>query len=239
MEAYRNTIKDEVKIDIEYKLINKDYSHAIEEILIDNIAGFNLFILDIDLKDTHNSIQLAKRIRELDKVSNIIFISSHTELMSLIFVHNLKIVSFIDKMDPNFNQRLFSALDTVKEELYVTNTITNKSMNSDKILQYRYKSRLYRIAYKDIVVIETNAIKRGLVITTTGNTYMCNLSLKKISGILSDDFVQVHRSILVNANKIKELRNRDAQYSVFMETEEEYPVSYKNIRLILEKLNKK
>jgi DNA-binding LytR/AlgR family response regulator len=156
--------------------------------------------------------------------------------MSVIFVHNLKVVSFIDKMDPNFEKRLFSALDVVRDEMLLTKPLTNKRIEPEKILQYKYKTQLYRIPHADIVAVETNAIKRGLVITTTYNTYQCNMSLKVISDELSDSFVQSHRSILINTDRVSGVKNKNAQYYALMDTDQEYPVSQKYVKQVFSKL---
>jgi len=236
LEEYRDKVCKDVDVDIDIRVVEGNYLERINEILLDNIMGFNLFILDIDLQESHNGIQLAKKIREKDKLSNIIFISSHIELMSVIFVHNLKVMSFIDKMNPNFESRLYSALDIVKEEMFIMKPLSTKKVEADKVLQYKYKTQLYRVPHSDIIAVETNALKRGLVITTTYNTYYCNMSLKELSKELSDSFVQSHRSILINTDRVTGVKNRNAQYYALMDTNQEYPVSHKYVKQVFSKL---
>lgn len=218
-----------------FNYIKSDYWVKIEEVLKNDRSGANLFILDIDLHEEYNGIQIAKKIRERDMQSNIIFISSHIELISYIFIHNLKVITFIDKMDPYFDQRLFSALKVVLDEMKIMKK-KNKAI-AVEVLQYQYKGYYYRIPFNEIVGIETNTVKRGLVINTDQKRYLYRTSMKELLEILPKEFVQIHRSIVVNGGRVREVSNTDSTYSILMDDMTTYPASHRYVGNIIKYLN--
>lgn len=235
LQVYKEKFLDKIEISIES--IEEKFCTKIDEILLEDNCGHDLFIIDINLKEDYNGIQLAKRIRAKDKLSNIIFITVHIELMSSIFIHNLKVMTFIDKIDPSFQERLYSSFDAVVEEQLVLKMTPSKIAGNLEVLQYTYKGQLYRIPYNDIIGIETNTIKRGLIINTNNKSYDSRLSMKKILDNLPSQFIQSHRAIILNANHIREIRNKEAIYSVVMHNDVIYPASKKYIANIIECLN--
>ena len=59
----------------------------------------------------------------------------------------------------------------------------------------------------DDIRIETNALKRCLILHTATDTFTYHKSLKHILGILPDFFIQCHRCYIVNVNYIKKIES--------------------------------
>lgn len=234
LKEYISAKKRDSDWSIALNVIDEDYLNDVDDILQADHKGGNLFILSIDLHREYNGIQLAERIRKKDKQSNIIFVSSHIELEDKIFTHNLKVITFIGKEDPYFKQRLISAIDFALVERAEIEKESSVNELESNILKYHYKGHYYLIPYDEIISVETNAVKRGLVIHTDRREYPCRKSMKEIMALLPNEFIQVHRSIAVNAFRIQEVMKDESVYTVMMDDESLYPASHSGFELITE-----
>lgn len=248
----------EIKIHLEANICKKDVFDTVSvynsdflellEVIKQNGRTKNLYIIDIDLNDAISGLEFAVGIRRIDPDCYLLFLTSHIELMSQVFVHNLKAISFIYKGDPLKLERIDAALDQIHHELGLdaakvealnsaefTDEL-NKSVDPDKIymanrtdkvnaIQYQYKNSHYKIAIDKITFIETDTIKRRLDIYTDKEIYHCPWKLKELVDILPDEFIQIYRSIIVNSKAIKRISNSMGNYTVVLNNDMSLPVS--------------
>jgi DNA-binding LytR/AlgR family response regulator len=193
----------------------------------------NLYIVDVDLEDGINGFQVAKAIREKDVTGYIIFITMHVEMMSQVFVHNLKALDYINKNDPVLEQKLLQALKHIENEL---NTI-DRQQKEASLFKYKYKNTHLNIAMDDIVSIETNVIKRGLVLNTQNESLPCSMNLKEIEGKLPDYFVKSHRSCILNVKQIEKITYVSSNMVAKMKNGTLLPISRNNGPKVLEVFN--
>jgi len=242
-ERIRNIIKTDFEVRKEngqsvhfsgIDIISKDFKSWVGLYKKDKDVS-HLFLLDVSLDNSITGFQIAKQIRKNDPDSQIIFLTSHIELMGQVFVHNLKALSFVHKHDPLMEQRLTSAMDQMFHEwrLRQTELIDNRiqlNFGGEKHgdvshLKYQYKNVHYRIEHNDIYSIETDTFRRRLVIKTDNGVYPCQRKLGEIENRLPQTFMRIHRSIIVNLNKIERLHSIEEQYIVVLKNGSEFPVS--------------
>lgn len=76
----------------------------------------------------------------------------------------------------------------------------------------------HRINYNDILYIES--IKDYVNIRTTDQEYIVLDTLKSLENQLSEDFIRIHKSFIINLNKIKNIGLKKA----VLESEQEIPI---------------
>ncbi|MDR6921643.1 MULTISPECIES: LytTR family DNA-binding domain-containing protein [Chryseobacterium] len=88
----------------------------------------------------------------------------------------------------------------------------------------------HRINYNDILYIES--IKDYVNIRTTDQEYIVLDTLKSLENQLSDDFIRIHKSFIINLDKIKNIGLK----KVILESEQEVPIGESYRANLLNKL---
>ena len=97
----RSTIEKFIKNSI----AKNDFSFRIKlstndpEVVLKNIGNGDIYFLDVDLKNKINGFKLAERIRNIDSLGYIIFITTHSELTYLTFKYRVEAMDFIFKQN--------------------------------------------------------------------------------------------------------------------------------------------
>lgn len=186
-------------VEIYIHQLQSNFSKAVN--LAKNTDGVrNIYLLDIDLKDTVNGLNLAQKIREYDYLGYIIFITSHTELSMTALSYKLKILDFIDKANDNYKSRLHECFETIIKE-------STLIKNEDKHIMIKSGSDYFPVILNDIIYIETDSIGRKIIIHTYKRTIESYIPLKEIENMLDERFFRCHRAVIVNTDKIKKICN--------------------------------
>lgn len=180
-EMMKNNIRYE-------KYLFLDYDFNFMKLTKDEI-GSKIYILDIETKNM-SGIDVARKIREYDMESVIIFLTSHMEAGFTVLKNEFMFLSFINKYD-NYKNKLKISIKKAFEIL-----------GQQKMLQIVDSGILYNIPIKDIIYIERDNLERKSILHTEYSKYKLNKSLTVLLEILGSDFKQSHRSCLVNINKI-------------------------------------
>ncbi len=161
--------------------------------LFDMVSDLSFFmdvlITDIDMGNL-NGIQLAAKINQIAPNCIIIFVSNYIKFATE--VYDVNHVYFVLKSEAD--KRLPKAL----EKAYNVYLKANSGF-----LCFNYQNTKYRIAFSDILCIESTG--RYLCVTTAIATYKYIDSLKNVKNTSPDFHVQCHKSFLVNLNHIKEV----------------------------------
>lgn len=177
----------------------KNYEQTINYVKSLNSYEDCLYILDIDLKQDKNGLSLGREIRNIDEYKGeMIYVTSYIHQMQSVFKYKLKILDFIDKgydMENSIREALNAYLKIYKDK------IENES------LVFKVGTNVFIIKPSDIICIETDKSKKKIIIYTINNQISINLTLKEIQEDLSNQFVQIHRSIIVNKEHIKMVEN--------------------------------
>ncbi len=193
-KRYLKLVKDIVdkymmKNQLDYKThMFSDYDNEFMKI-VDSKLSFKIYILDIETK-TRSGIDVARIIRHKDIDSIIIFLTGHEELGNVIIKDDFMFLSFINKFD-NCEQRLVKSL--------------HKALKVLKIRpQIRFKDNgvSYTLALDDILYITRDSVDRKCIIKTDDLEFKIGKSLSSMLELLDANFVQTHRSCIVNTTRI-------------------------------------
>lgn len=175
-----------------------------------------VYILDIDLGQSISGLDIAKEIRKNDWDSEIIFITSHDKMFETVYRNIFKVFDFIEK---------FISLESrLEKDLSI---IVAKKGDYGKFCYINNKIDV-QIYYKDINYIYRDTSERKLVIKTTNNKFLLNMSILDILNELDDRFKQIHRACIVNKERVN-LFNWSKGYFV-LDTGEQVDLCSKNFK---------
>ena len=177
-----------IKNKIEYKThVYDDYNKRFDEI-IERKIPFKIYLLDIETP-SGSGIDVARKIRQKDVDSIIIFLTVHEELGNIILKNDLMFLSFINKFD-NLKYRLNKSLKKALELLKHKN-----------IIKFIDRNVVYTINVDDILYLTKESFERKTIIKTDYTEFKVNKTLAELVEMLDDRFVQTHRSCFINNDR--------------------------------------
>ncbi|CDZ74976.1 Response regulator of the LytR/AlgR family [Peptoniphilus sp. ING2-D1G] len=165
----------------------------------ENLEKFDLYILDIEIKDK-SGIELGKKIREKNSTSDIIYASNYPEYSREL--HEIRIANFLIKGEENNYRKLH------EEILYLDEKLKNTH------IELKFKTQTLNLKIENIAYIESQGHKQTLCYYDsyfkTFKKYEVNSTLKEIEDKLTkSDFIKIRRSTIINNKFVKE---RNAQF---------------------------
>jgi two-component system response regulator AgrA len=166
-----------------------DYDNSFIKI-IDNPLPSKIYVLDIETP-SGSGIDMARKIRDKDMNSIIIFMTVHEELAYTILRNEFMFLSFINKYD-DFDSKILSVLKKAIEA-------------SGKKLALRIEDCgiLYKIPLKDILYITRDSVERKAIIKTEYSEFKINRTIVELLALLDDRFKLSHRACIVNLERIR------------------------------------
>lgn len=155
-----------------------------------------IYILDIELP-SRSGINIGRIIRKTDLESQIIFLTGHEELGSLLLRKDVNFFAFINKFE-EFEIRLKKNIE-----------LSLATLNKRQFLEIYDKKAYYRFSLENILYITRDSVERKTIIYTENNKHKINKPLKEIIKELDDRFIQVHRSCYINKNRLSELNYKE------------------------------
>ena len=179
-------------IDTKYYMF-VDYGNSFYK-TINNLEGFNVYILDIETKNG-SGLDATRYIREEldDWNSVIILVTAHNELKYEALGNRLFLLDFINKFD-NYENKL-------KEDL--KRTIKNYD-NRKKCLTFECNRIIKIIDFRHIVIISKEKDSNMCEIITTYGNYEMHNTINNIIKQLDERFIKINRSMIVNTDQIIE-----------------------------------
>lgn len=166
-----------------------DYDHKFYKFINDK-KSCRIYILDIETK-TSSGIDAARKIREKDINSIIIFLTSHDELGYTILKNEFLFLSFICKFD-NYKNKL---RDSIKKALTI--------LGQKNIIRFDSHGILYTIPADDILFITRDSVERKCVIETDYAKFKINTTLSGFLKLLDGRFKQSHRACIINIDRVR------------------------------------
>lgn len=161
--------------------------------LMEHGCCYSLIITDIDLGDhSVNGISVAKRINEMDRTVQIIFVSQYLDFAS--DVYETSHLYFVNKQ--RIREYLPKALKTAHETFV---------FRAEQYLYFQSSYKEYQILQKDILYLEH--ISRQTCIHTVSQVYSTNEKLPDITDRLGSYFCSCHKSFAVNMYQIRTLHH--------------------------------
>jgi len=170
---------------------------------------YDIYILDINMHDI-NGIEVAKRIRDIDKNAIIVFLTSYQEWMPEAF-------------DVQAFNYILKPIERKKIEVIFKKCFDY--LDDRKILYYfKQGNKLFSIPYKDIYYFESEK-RRIKIVTATSNYYYYDTisNVQKSTG--EELFTRTHTSYLINMDYIRKFDGKCVQ----LENALEVPVSKKYV----------
>lgn len=166
-----------------------------KEFLMDNMKmmGYQIVFLDINMEEI-DGLETARELRKLCKETFVIFVTAFINYT--LEGYKVDAIRYLLKTDVNFKQSVFESLDAVFEKMAYTPSI--------KKISFREGNK--NIALEKIIYIESNLHKLTFHIYEKDIIqYTMYETLNKISEMLSEDFVRIHQSYLVNLRFVKNI----------------------------------
>lgn len=187
----RQVINDVLlKTDLSYEI--REFSSLTKELKdVINSNSPKVYILDIDLNSKVNGLDIGKYIRNYDWDSELLYITSHDRMFEKVFRNIYKVFDFIEKFD-SMEERLANDLKQ----------IILKKWDKKKFI-YSNSRVTFEIFLDDILYLYRDTVERKIAIkTVNGNVFLVNKNINQIIEELDDRFIQVHRSCIVNKNRV-------------------------------------
>ena len=183
-------------------MISISYYETGKELLSGTFRKYQLIFLDIDMPEI-SGMETARELRQNDYNSYIIFVTAHNEYVYE--GYHVRALDYIIK--PITPKALETCLNPVLHELessaYILRTATS----------------IEKIPYSSIIAFATQG--HYIEIITKQNTYRQKISLKILKQLLPEDFVQCHRTVIVNINHVVKLSGKN----LYLTNQTVYPIS--------------
>lgn len=165
-----------------------------EALLSHPCQDYTLIFLDIDLPDI-SGMETARTLRQNGYTGYIIFVTAHNEYVYEGY-HVRALDYLLKPITADILERcLAPVLHDLKSSSYVLRTATS----------------IEKISYSSILAFATQG--HYVEIITTQGTYRQKISLKVLKQVLPEDFVQCHRTLLVNINHVVKLDGNNLHLS--------------------------
>lgn len=158
---------------------------------LDN-KSYKVYILDIEAP-SKSGIDIARKIRKKDKESAIIFLTGHEECGYSVLKSCTNFLTFISKFD-EYEENLIKAIKEALELLHIKKTLSFIEHNVT-----------YNITINNILYITKDTVNRKSVIVTDNNVHKTYTTINELLKKLSPNFVQSHRSCIVNTERIEKV----------------------------------
>ena len=197
IELYESLIHKFMAVNNDLYKIYK-YSKYSDKIIsdIEKLAGYNIYILDIEVHGK-SGLDLAKKIRKITDFSSnqIIMVTEHTDLLINAYHRKLLMIDFLSKYD-DLENNLISCF----REIFIL-------FNTNKSLSIKTDGEVIRIPHNDILFIEKYKNDNYICIHTDNCEYKYKSNIGDIESHLQKDvrFLRSHRSAIVNVDKIKKV----------------------------------
>lgn len=169
--------------------IFKNYDNNFFDIVRQELDN-KVYILDIETP-SGNGIDVAKKIRNKDLNSFLIFISSYTaKYINQVVSSDTMFIGYISKRK-NYHEELLKKLKKIFKLGFQKN-----------IIRFKDQGIIYTFDMRNIIYIEADSKKRRSIIHTQSGKTEVRLTLKKLMQVLGYRFEYSHRSCIINHEQV-------------------------------------
>jgi DNA-binding LytR/AlgR family response regulator len=183
IEEYIEIIHDK---SLEYEVFFS--AEELQKYMTEGNTDFDAFILDIEMKKM-SGIDFAKKLRQKNVNSLIIYITSHSQYVFDVF--ETITFDFVEK--PLTLEKLKRILEKIKKYFEAT----------EKKFVFSYRKNNYSVAFSNISYLEKEG-RKVWIYTIDDKKYQCNMTLEEIwSQLDAEIFGMLNKSLIVNISKIE------------------------------------
>lgn len=157
-----------------------------------------VIFLDLEIGNVvHAGLEIAKIIRQTDKISAIIILSTHTELVERSFKCHIYALDFIDKLQSEqlFRKQLVSVMDSA-----IANS--EKSQKPAELVAIPNGRKHELVDINQIYAIYTDLSRSHSIVVLCQNKQLVLRSSLTLIEKLHADFLRVHSGYIINRHKI-------------------------------------
>ena len=144
-------------------------------------------------------MELAKRIRELDPPASLIMVTTHEELAMETFHLKLEVLDYIIKDKGNLRSQVHKCLEHIELRL---KSPENKKRSA---ITFRENGSYIVLSPDEIYFVETIKNSHKICIHHKSSIHLVASSLSAVGSQLGPDFIQCHKTCLVNILHIQKL----------------------------------
>lgn len=189
-EVARQLVKTYIE-KVDFLECTATFENALEALSLLKSEKIDLLFLDIQMPDIQGT-DFAELIKKLD--TRVIFTTAYSEYALKGF--ELNALDYLVK--PIDFKRFLSAIEKLPKQ----NNIEENSI----VIKSGYD--LHKVLHQDIIYIESDSEYVNYHLEN-GKKIMSNQSLGKLDSMLPNSFLRVHRSYIVNKEKVTGLKNRE------------------------------
>lgn len=192
----------QIKSNFEIKTVYKTGSPAmLLRHLAERPSINGIYFLDIDLKASINGLDLAAQIRKLDPSAWLIIVTTHDEMARETFRLKLEVLDYIEKDKGDITAQLHQCMEHIERSL-------SQQQKEQKTILI-HEGGTYKLLNQDeICFLETIKNAHKVCIHLCSSMYMVSASLSSLQEQLVPDFVQCHKTCVVNTRHIRELQEK-------------------------------
>lgn len=209
-------------------VLSTDNPLTILDFLNTSLNAPGIYILDVDLHHELNGISLASKIRQMDPMGKIIFVTTHGELSYLTFMYKVEALDYILKDQPEHLQNRVQECIQIAHQRYLEEDTPKKSF---KITTGDW---VRMIPFDDIMFFESAATPHKLTLHMLHGQLEFYDSIKQVAE-LGFPFIRCHKSFVVNILNITEVDK--GTKTISMVNGESCPMSVRAMKGVLEKLH--
>lgn len=151
----------------------------------------DILLLDVEMGGM-NGVELAKKLREKDKLIQIVFITGYSEYIS----EGYEVAALHYLLKPVREEKLFSTLDRAAEKLS-----TDARVVTLETMQGTVRVPIYEIRFAEVL--------KNYVTVHAAADYTARMTLSELETMLDDRFLRVGRSYIVNLGCIHKVTKRE------------------------------
>lgn len=169
----------------------KSFTRSTEAISYLESNKTDLLLLDIHMP-LINGIELIKKLKNPPQT---IFTTAYRE--HAVEGFELNAMDYLVK--PIRYERFTASIERIKARIQASET--NIPNSAEDVLNIKMNRKNYRIPLDDILYLESN--RNNVLIFTTQKEFKCVDTLKHMAKKLPNNFVQIHRSFIINNNFVE------------------------------------
>lgn len=188
----------------------------------------DVLLVDINLNGNVDGVDLVHKLNSMYQLP-IIFLTSNSEKATIDRVKLTKPAGFILK--PYTEKDLDTQIQLSMHKYFEEESVSNEQPTQNDSFFIKDKLYLVKVSYADILYIE--ALDNYCAIHTKEKRYILSQTLKSVEEkLVKFGFMRIHRSYLVNINKIDKIQHRNLWVN-----DKELPLSEANKKELMKKLN--
>ena len=175
---------------------------------------YDILFIDIVLDDTENGIEVAKNLRSSCPCGDLVFLTNFQDYVFEGYpVHALDYL-----LKPATYEKICHCMNQVLDKL------------TGSCFFYRIRNSILQVPYQDILYF--SSYNHSTEIITTKKTYTVPQMLKKLLKILPEQFVQCHRTLIINLNHIEFMDNNE----IILSNQEHVPIGRTYLKQVQQQL---